>query len=158
MNNLLIIILLCISSATHSGTPLTEEGKKVREISPDWSNQCDFMGTKEVTNASFGANPDVCKKRAFDEMKNKVGELGGNAYLVTYIDVSPCLFGGTTITFEAYRCPDEKSISVKRNDQIDTDSSDDLYRQLTNLKKLLDQGIINQEEYELQKKKILNDN
>jgi hypothetical protein len=141
-----------------SGIPLTGEGQKVREISPDWSNQCDLIGIREISNASAGASPGVCKKRALDEMKNKIGEIGGNAYVITHIRVYPCLMGGTTVTFEAYSCPDDKSISVTLRDEKMNTDTDDLYVKLKNLKKLLDEGIISQQEYDVQKKKILDNN
>jgi hypothetical protein len=87
-----------------NSVPLTEGAKRTRMIQPDWANSCKFITSEEITNASFGASPAVCAKRAHDSMRNRVAELGGNAYLVTYRTVGPCLAGGTTISFEAYLC------------------------------------------------------
>ena len=155
---ILKVILLSIALSSCSGIPLTEKGKIIRQIDTSWSNQCVLIGTEEITNASFGAHPGICKKRAFDDMKNRIGELGGNAYVITYVNVAPCLTGGTTITFEAFKCPDEKSISITIDNQPKANENDSLYTKLKDLKKLLDEGIINQEEYDIQKKKILHKN
>ena len=92
-------------SVARSSVPLTEGAKRTWLIQADWANRCKFITSEEITNASFGAAPAVCARRANDSMRNRVAELGGNAYLVSYRTVGPCTAGGTTISFEAYRCP-----------------------------------------------------
>jgi hypothetical protein len=101
------VLLLTLSLlASCSSVPLTTEARRVREIQPDWANSCKLITTEEVNNTSFGAHPGICAQRAQDSMRNRVAELGGNAYVVTYRSVSLCLVGGTTISFEAYKCPE----------------------------------------------------
>jgi len=100
---ILVQILLLVSC---SSVPLTPEGKRVRKIQPDWANTCRFITSEEINNASFGAHPGICAKRAHDAMRNRVAELGGNAYVITYETVSFCATGGTTVSFEVYSCPE----------------------------------------------------
>ena len=78
----------------------------MRVIQGDWANACKLITTEEINDHSFGAHPGVCAKRAHDSMRNRVAELGGNAYVIAYQTVLPCLYGGTTISFEAYSCPE----------------------------------------------------
>jgi hypothetical protein len=87
-----------------SSVPLTEEGKKVRAINPDWSNQCEFITTEEIVS-NRGYSPSDCKAKAFYIMKNRVAELGGNAYVKVNEVVSTCLGGGTVMAFEVFLCP-----------------------------------------------------
>ena len=102
--NKVVLVGLIIVGLTIGGcaVPLTQEGRMVRMIQPDWKNQCKFLGTESV---SFGGgwtiSDDVRKTRTM--MKNKVAELGGNAYLD--VGTYPGAFG-TTIDFEVFNCPD----------------------------------------------------
>jgi hypothetical protein len=95
-------ILLLASCAT---VTLTPEAKRVRKIQPDWANTCKMIGMEEVQSKS-GISPADCENKAFYMMLNRVAEVGGSAYLVTYESPhSPCLSGGTTLIFEVYVCP-----------------------------------------------------
>ena len=83
--------------------PLTEGGLMVRQIQPDFRNNCKFLGNHSVDSSdfvSFGQGQDYRNTQM--TMKNKVAELGGNAYLTT---------GGhgglvAVIDFEVYKCPE----------------------------------------------------
>jgi hypothetical protein len=87
-----------------SGVPLTPEGQRVRRIETQFVNTCRFITSEELTDNSFAVGPGICTKRAYGAMKNRVAELGGNAYVIAYEIVMPCIDGGTTLGFEAYRC------------------------------------------------------
>ena len=86
-------------------TPQSPTARALRELGS--TDTCTLIKTDEVNNASFGAFPEVCKERAFSEMKNLVAQLGGNAYRYQIVQINPCLMGGTTISFEAYSCPNK---------------------------------------------------
>jgi len=86
--------------------PLTESAKRVRMLEPEQAAACRFIANDQLRDASFGTNPGSCAQRADTTMKNRVAALGGNAYVVTYRLVRPCLAGGTTLIFDAYACED----------------------------------------------------
>jgi hypothetical protein len=96
------MILICCSSIACSITRQTPEARSLRELGS--TDGCTLIKADEINNASFGAYPEVCKERAFSEMKNLVAQLGGNAYRYQILQIAPCLSGGTTISFEAYSC------------------------------------------------------
>ncbi|WP_432741121.1 hypothetical protein ABXJ76_13220 [Methylobacter sp. G7] len=98
---LCVILVYCILAAC-SITNQTPAARSLRELGS--TDGCTLIKTDEINNASFGAYPEVCKERAFSEMKNLVAQLGGNAYRYQIIQLAPCLMGGTTISFEAYSC------------------------------------------------------
>ena len=100
-----IFILYCsIFLFSCSSVQLTEQGKKVRVIQADWANQCTFLTTEEVVSDN-GYSPSDCKGKAYYLMKNRVAELGGNAYIKVHETVSTCLTGGTKVAFEVFSCP-----------------------------------------------------
>lgn len=105
LKRLLVSITLLILCSC-SGVTITEEGKKVRLYQDNWKN-CEFMTNEQINDASFGAHPGICARRAKDRMINKVAEMGGNAYKIVSRSVFPCLMGGTTLIFEVYNCPDQ---------------------------------------------------
>ena len=100
---IICVITACCSLAACSITPQTSAARDLLEIGS--TKGCTLIKADEVNNASFGAYPEICKERAFSEMKNLVAQLGGNAYRYQIVDLSPCLMGGTTISFEAFSCP-----------------------------------------------------
>lgn len=103
MLRVLCVIAVCCVLAACSITHQTPAAQALRELGS--TDGCTLIKADEVNNASFGAYPEVCKERAFSEMKNLVAELGGNAYRYQIVQLNPCLTGGTTISFEAYSCP-----------------------------------------------------
>jgi len=97
------VITACFATTACSITPQTPSALNLRELGS--VEGCTLIKADEVNNASMGAYPSVCKERAFAEMKNRVAQLGGNAYRYQVVKMNPCLMGGTTISFEAYSCP-----------------------------------------------------
>lgn len=98
-------LAVCLSLIACSITPQSLEARALREIGA--TDGCKLIKVDEITNASFGAYPEICKERAFSEMKNQVAQLGANAYRYQFVDISPCLAGGTTISYEAFICPNK---------------------------------------------------
>ena len=89
-----------------SSVPLSDGGRRVRMIEPDQTDACRFIANDQLSDSASGTSPGVCAQRADAAMKNRVAELGGNAYVITYRLVRPCLAGGTTLIFDAYHCPE----------------------------------------------------
>ena len=80
---------------------LTKEARMVREIQPDWKNQCKFIGVEEVSNGvGFDVKGDI--RNAKNMMRNRVAQLNGNAYLINDRLTS---IMSTDIQFEVYSCP-----------------------------------------------------
>lgn len=132
--------------------PLTPEAKRVRQIQPDWANKCKLISVEEIQSTN-GYSPADCQNKAFYVMLNRVAEMGGNAYLVTHESVSPCLSGGTTLTFEAYSCVSPGTESkIPSSDAV---SAKDDMSKLETLKSMKDRGIISEEEFSKKKKEIL---
>lgn len=103
-----IAILVLVSSLVAcSSVPLTPAGMLVKPMRPDQVATCKYLASEEINDSSFGAYPGICEKRARDSMRNRVAALGGNAYVQTYVSIFPCTMGGTTISFEAYSCPEQ---------------------------------------------------
>ena len=96
-------ILICIVMLLSAGcaAELTEQGRMVREIRPDWSTKCVFLG---VVDAPEGRGYDVSDNRrgALNTIRNRVAQVGGNAYVIT--DINSNEFR-TYIQADAYKCP-----------------------------------------------------
>ncbi|WP_100551442.1 hypothetical protein [Caedibacter taeniospiralis] len=93
------IIFFLSSCAT---TELTKGGRLVREINIDWQNECKFLGYETVYESPFSARGTGNIK-----MRNKVYELGGNAYIKkSWIPI----FGKWELNFEAYKCKEYEVI------------------------------------------------
>ena len=65
-------------------TPLTQQGRIVRQIQPDWSTKCEFLG---VINAYEETDWDVAddRRRALNKIRNQVANMGGNAFVISQI-------------------------------------------------------------------------
>lgn len=150
--NKFVTLCLVILLVSCGSVPLTPEAKRVRQIQPDWANRCKLISIEEIQSTN-GYSPADCHDKAFYMMLNRVAEMGGNAYLVTHESVSPCLTGGTTLTFEAYSCPDKGGEA--KTLPSDALSAKDNTSKLEALKGLKDRGIISEEEFSRKKKEIL---
>ncbi|MDD2929960.1 MAG: SHOCT domain-containing protein [Sideroxydans sp.] len=148
----LTVIFLAIFIASCGSVPLTPEAKRVRQIQPDWANACKLISVDEIQSTN-GYSPADCQNKAFYVMLNRVAEMGGNAYLVTHESVSPCLTGGTTLTFEVYSCNAFRTES-KAPSSGSSPAANDLSK-LEALKGMKDRGLINDDEYSRKKREIL---
>ena len=122
-------------------TQLTTNGQGVREIQKEWKNSCEYIGSSQTSSAfKFGAkgNHDT----VLNNMRNITAENGGNAYLVnSFYDDG---LGHFTSTFEMHNCPESLNRLSNKYDSLER------------IKDLLGKGVITQEEYEIEKKQILN--
>ena len=75
---------------------LTEEGKFVRQLPPESTSPCEFLGVVEGKEGT--------KRNALNEMRNIVAEIGGNSYVPTQISGSDDAETAMS-QVDAYRCP-----------------------------------------------------
>lgn len=93
------ILVLCLAGC--SSVELTQQGGMVRQIQPDWSTKCEFLG---VVEGSYSIGWDVVEDRraSLNKIRNRVAERGGNAFVITDISSSA---SRTSIQADAYKCP-----------------------------------------------------
>jgi hypothetical protein len=91
----LIAIAACSCSV-----PLTEAGSRVRQIQPGWG-ECEFLG---VVEGKFGGGTSTAEDQigAMNTLRNKVAEVGGNAYAITQRAADDTR---AVVQADAYRCP-----------------------------------------------------
>ena len=63
-------------------TPLTDEGRMVRQIEPAWANKCRFLGVHDV-DAPYKEIPSDRKASFINTARNVSAEAGGDAFVVT---------------------------------------------------------------------------
>ncbi|WP_371931285.1 DUF4156 domain-containing protein [Roseovarius sp. MMSF_3350] len=91
------LILLGLSACS---TELTQAGKSVRQVSLQTANSCQFLGP--VTGSeSMGLDEAMDVTSAFNKVRNSVGELGGNAFVVSASSTSSAT---TVVQADAYSC------------------------------------------------------
>jgi hypothetical protein len=93
--------VVAIFSLIGCAAQLTQQGRMVREIQPDWGTKCEFLG---VIDASEGKGWDIADDRrgALNRIRNQVAELGGNAFVISQSTSSA---SRTLIQADAYKCP-----------------------------------------------------
>lgn len=96
-----IAVVIALLALSGCATQLTQQGRMVREIQPDWSTKCEFLG---VIDASEGNGWDIADDRrgALNKIRNQVADLGGNAFVVSQ---STSNGFRTLIQADAYKCP-----------------------------------------------------
>jgi len=101
MEKLLIIASVAILTSS-CAMDLTNEGRMVREIQPDWATKCKFLG---VIDASEGGGWDVADDRrgALNNIRNNVAAMGGNAFVLSQ-NTSNAFH--TQIQADTYNCPE----------------------------------------------------
>ena len=139
------IILLGLSTIIFNGcaTKLTTEGNKTRQIEASSKNSCVYLGSDEVEGMfKFGDSGN--RLTVLNEMRNITALKGGNAYMTN--DFRSDGMGHYSASFEIFKCPvaKEEYMLPKK------------YLELEKLKELLNKGIITQQEYEIEKNKLLN--
>jgi len=79
---------------------LTQKGRMVRQIQPDWATECEFLG---VIDASEGSGWDIPDDRrgALNKIRNRVAEMGGNAFVISQSTSNDFR---TLIQADAYKC------------------------------------------------------
>ena len=88
-------MVLLLSGCTHEVVDLTHEGELVKEIEAEEAENCKYI---RQVQAFTGSDSEA---NLIATLRNKVGVIGGNAYV--YLS-SPDTFTETGITAEAYKC------------------------------------------------------
>jgi hypothetical protein len=88
----LIALLMCGCVAK---SPLTPEGRMVRQIQPDWANRGTFLGSVQVQAD--------CEQRLLNRLRNKIAEMGGNAYVINDRSAGKWFM---RLDADAYKIPD----------------------------------------------------
>lgn len=95
------IFVLCLTSLLAGcAAPLTQQGRMVRQIQPDWATNCTFMG---VVDASEGMGYDEADDRrgTLNKIRNQVAAMGGNAYVLSDCTSTSAK---TLAQADAYKC------------------------------------------------------
>jgi hypothetical protein len=99
-----IALCLLASAIVLNGcvTGMTTAGAMVRQITHNEVAACRFLGVVDGSS-SLGNTIGDNQRGALNEVRNKVAELGGNAFLLRH-GFSEVY--GTAVQAEAYLCPD----------------------------------------------------
>ncbi len=147
----LIAIALLISGCA---SKLTSAGSKTRQIERSWMNQCKYIGSSH-TSSSFKFGGDANYQSVKVDIRNITGANGGNAYVVN--DFTSDGSGHYQSSFEMYKCPNNRALLIQNVDSKPAKSNtSNRYDDLERVKSLYDKGVINEEEYKIEKSKILN--
>ena len=83
---------------------MTEQALQVRQIQPEASNPCKFLGVMEVSGDLFYSSLTEAKRDMLAKIRNETARIGGNAYVITSLVVER----GISLPFaqgDAYKCP-----------------------------------------------------
>ena len=94
---ILILVMLLVGCAAQ----LTQAGRTVRQIQPDWATKCEFLGVLDASEGLSWSVPDD-RRGALSKIRNQVAEIRGNAFVVSEISSAGL---GTLIQADAYKCP-----------------------------------------------------
>lgn len=98
---LVIVVYSIIVFATGCATPpLTPEGRTVRCITPEMTQECKFLGPVGLPETA-DCWPGNCQEVLFNLLKNRVAEMGGDSYVVVN---STATKWGFSAQVDAYRC------------------------------------------------------
>jgi len=127
---------------------------KLRAVTESQRDECEYIKTiAEGAGGRFTISRNSMS--ALHIALNRAAELNADSY---YIVSSNSTILGSSIIIDVLKCQDIKVKPVKVKSQKTVENKSTLYLQLKDLNKLLAEGIINQEEYNNQKKKILDNN
>ncbi len=99
MRNFLFIISGTLLAAC--STELTPEAQLVRQITPQMTANCKFLGPVAGTEL-FGMTAAEDANSALNKVRNEVANRGGNAFVLTN---SATTMDGSNAQGDAYRCP-----------------------------------------------------
>lgn len=103
--NMKLVALLPISAMLAGcAAPLTQGGGQARQIQPNDSTPCKFLGVVDVTGSLFYSSATEARRDMLAKLRNETAAKQGNAYAVTMIDVSRG-FSLPMAQADAYRCP-----------------------------------------------------
>ena len=92
---------IALVTAVGCGPTLTKAGALVRDIQPEASSRCRYLGAVEGLQGN-GTTSDENEAGATNDVKNRVAGLGGNAFVVRERTRS---MWGVIIRADAYLCP-----------------------------------------------------
>ncbi len=95
-----LVATLALLSLAGCAAQLTEQGRMVREIQPDWSTKCEHLGAIEASEGNGFDIPDD-RRGAFNRIRNQVAELGGDAFVINQSSSNELR---TLIQADAYKC------------------------------------------------------
>lgn len=96
----IIVFAISIILLGACSTELTTQGAEVRPISQAFAQSCRFIGTATgVESLGLDIAGDV--QSATNQVRNQVGDMGGNSYVVNQTDTSA---ERTIVVAEAYLC------------------------------------------------------
>ncbi|MEQ5826095.1 DUF4156 domain-containing protein [Sulfitobacter sp. NFXS29] len=81
-------------------TELSQGGKKVRQISLQTADACQFLGPVTGSEA-MGLDEAMDVTSSFNKVRNSVAQLGGNAFVVSSSSTSTA---STVVQADAYSC------------------------------------------------------
>ncbi len=139
----MVISILTAGLLTGCADKVNNAGKKTRQIDISWKNTCIFIANDEFYSAmKFGAQGNY--DNVLNNIKNETARRGGNSYIInSFVNDGG---GHYTARFEMFKCPETKYHVPKK------------YEALEKLKDLQDKGVITQEEYDIEKAKVLQNN
>ena len=96
----LILVGIGFSIITSCSARLSRKAMLVKKITEEDKGQCLFIESDYVSEWTAGSVTNQEIKGAIIEMKNKVSEAGGNAYIVT----DRVRWASYTVHFDIYNC------------------------------------------------------
>jgi hypothetical protein len=154
---LVIYVLLFL---TLGCAQLSKDGGKVR-LASQVGESCTFLGSVE---SSYMVN------NGDNDLKNQAAIMGGNWVVVTGYKWEGVFAGNKPKSGEVYKCPESKGSAKRVDSKIELDvnvnrdisskaninqKTDDSINRLEKLKKLKDEKLINDSDYEQKKKEII---
>ena len=99
------IILALIAAGCATAPDLTDVGSGVRSITPEQAKDCKFIRVVQYDDLilGLGKNPTTIRAIGENNLRNKVGAVGANAFVTTKND-SNWFMGTVSYQAEAYRC------------------------------------------------------
>jgi len=95
-----LVVVAAVFILAGCAAQLTQKGRMVRQIQPDWATKCEFLG---VIDASEGTGWDIAGDRrgALNKIRNKVAEMGGDAFVISQSTSNEFR---TLIQADVYKC------------------------------------------------------
>jgi hypothetical protein len=101
MRHIILVIAIALAACA---APLTQGGGQARQIQPNDSTPCKFLGVVDVTGNLIYSSATEARRDMLARMRNETAQKGGNAFAVTMIDVERG-FSLPMAQADAYRCP-----------------------------------------------------
>ncbi len=94
-------VLLAAVALTGCTSQLTRAGAPVTQVRPEATTRCRLLAAVEGSGAN-GASVSENERSAMNDVRNRVGSLGGNAFEVAHLEST---MWRTTVKARAYLCP-----------------------------------------------------